>query len=110
MIAINESYQLCPWADVLYACDGNWWTLKSGVPEFHGLKISQDAEACKRYPEIKKVDVDRYSNELKLHKWGKIGAGGNGGFQALKSCGSVRLHEDLTRRIRHANGFWGTLA
>jgi hypothetical protein len=83
VIAINESYQLCLWADALYACDGNWWELKKGAPEFNGLKISQEAEACKRYPDIKKVEVDRYSNELKLHQWGCIGAGGNGGFQAL---------------------------
>lgn len=83
VIAINESYQLAPWADVLYGCDGTWWKLKLGVPEFHGRKISQDEEACKLYPDIKKVEVDRYSNELKLHARGRIGAGGNGGFQAL---------------------------
>ena len=83
IIAINESYQLCPWADVLYACDGEWWKLKNGVPEFHGLKISQDAEACKRFPDVSKIEVDKYSNEIKLHERGHIGAGGNGGFQAL---------------------------
>lgn len=25
MIAVNTSYQLAPWADVLYACDHPWW-------------------------------------------------------------------------------------
>ena len=83
VIAINESYQLCPWADALYACDGEWWTLKNGVPEFHGLKITQDPKACAKYPDVRRVDVDRYSNEIKLHERGHLGAGGNGGFQAL---------------------------
>jgi len=83
VIAINESYQLCPWADALYACDGEWWKLKNGVPEFHGIKISQDPVACKLYPDVKKVEVDKYSNEIKLHEYGYLGAGGNGGFQAL---------------------------
>ena len=83
VLAINTSYELAPWADVLYACDGHWWNQKHGVQDFHGLKISQDPEACKAYPDIKKVEVDRYSNELKLHERGHIGAGGNGGFQAL---------------------------
>lgn len=25
IIAINNSYELCPWADVLYYCDSSWW-------------------------------------------------------------------------------------
>lgn len=32
VIAINDSYQLAPWADVLYACDARWWeTRAAGV-------------------------------------------------------------------------------
>lgn len=26
VIAINTSYAKAPWADILYACDGRWWT------------------------------------------------------------------------------------
>jgi hypothetical protein len=83
VLAINESYQLCPFADALYACDAHWWRLKLGVPEFHGLKISQDREACKLYPDVKRVIVDRFSNSIQLEEPGKVGAGGNSGFQAL---------------------------
>src|SRR5262245_35163080 len=49
VVAVNESYQLCPWADAMYGRDGEWWKLKNGVPEFHGLKISQSDEACRLY-------------------------------------------------------------
>jgi len=83
VLTINESYQLCPFADALYACDAAWWKLRLGVKEFHGLKISQDREACKLYPDVKRVIVDRYSNVLQLEEPGRVGAGGNSGFQAL---------------------------
>jgi len=83
VIAINESYQLAPWADALYACDGQWWQLRHGVQDFYGLKIGHDDDACKSYPAVKKVKIDRYSNEIQLSEHGRIGAGGNSGFQAL---------------------------
>ena len=82
-IAVNESWRLCPWADVLYGCDAKWWRWRGGVPEFLGMKVSQDAEACHAYPGIRKVDiVNTNSNEIVLEP-GRIGSGGNSGFQAL---------------------------
>lgn len=81
-IAINESYQLCPWADVLYGCDAAWWRWRNGVADFNGMKISQDENACSQYPYIRKVKVDKHSNELGL-EIGNLGSGGNSGFQCL---------------------------
>lgn len=41
VIAINETYTLALWADVLYASDGHkWWQWRQGAPEFAGLKYS----------------------------------------------------------------------
>lgn len=40
VMAINTSYKLAPWADVLYAADGKWWRWHHGAPDFHGLKFS----------------------------------------------------------------------
>ncbi|MCH4563353.1 hypothetical protein MKP05_09445 [Halomonas sp. EGI 63088] len=34
MIVTNNTYQLCPWADVLYAMDRKWWTVMT--PSFSG--------------------------------------------------------------------------
>jgi hypothetical protein len=81
-IAVNESWQLCKWADVLYGCDYAWWRMQQGVPKFGGMKISQDREACDRYKDIRQITVDKRSNELLL-TIGHVGAGGNSGFQAL---------------------------
>jgi hypothetical protein len=83
VIAINESWQLCPWADVLYGCDGNWWALHHGVQKFKGLKISPDHNACVLFG-IKEIKIpDTKCNEILTAIPGHIGAGGNSGFQAL---------------------------
>jgi hypothetical protein len=46
VIAINDAYRLCPWADVLYGCDAAWWNYHQGVPTFAGLKYSLEAKAA----------------------------------------------------------------
>jgi hypothetical protein len=81
-IAVNESWQLCKWADVLYGCDYAWWRMQQGVPKFGGMKISQDAEACNRFKDIRKITVEVHSNSVIMTP-GLVGSGGNGGFQAL---------------------------
>ena len=43
VIAVNSTYRLAPWADVLYACDRSWWTReRDGVAKYHGMKWSID--------------------------------------------------------------------
>ena len=92
VLAINESYNLCPWADALYACDPAWWKLRQGVREFHGLKIGclpwpnpipVDFDPFKMYPDVQPIIVERYRNDLLLNEQGRVGSGGNSGFQAL---------------------------
>lgn len=39
-IAVNTSFRLCPWADLLYAADYTWWRAhRSEVAGFAGLKV-----------------------------------------------------------------------
>jgi hypothetical protein len=94
IIAINESWQLCKWADVLYGCDAAWWRMRQGVEAFGGLKISQDREACDQFKDIRKVTVMSRSNDLLVDTPGTIGSGGNGGFQGINLAvqfGAARL-------------------
>jgi len=82
VIAVNDSWKLYPGSDALFACDYEWWKANKGVPEFQGLKISSDNRALSRWPEIKyakRVLVDI----LLVGQKGKIGWGGNSGFQAI---------------------------
>jgi hypothetical protein len=82
VIAVNESYKLCPWTEVLYSCDEGWWKLRDGVKEFSGLKIAHSASACTRYSDVRRVYVEAKSDDLKLDEPGQLGAAGNSGFQA----------------------------
>lgn len=38
VIAVNDAYRLLPFADVLYAGDGDWWEVHHGCPDFAGEK------------------------------------------------------------------------
>jgi hypothetical protein len=40
VIVINTTYQLAPWADVLWATDARWWRWHKGAPAFPGRKFS----------------------------------------------------------------------
>lgn len=83
VIAIKENVNLCPWADVVYGCDGPWWKHRRGLPDFKGIKISQDAAVCAQYG-LHKINVaDPKLDKILTEKPGVIGAGGNSGFQAL---------------------------
>jgi hypothetical protein len=84
VIAVNDSFKLAPWADVLYGCDLGWWQLHKGVPEFAGLKLTHDRSGPQHYKDLHRVEIlHPVSNELLLDQPSHLGAGGNGGFQAF---------------------------
>ena len=45
-IAINNSYLLAPFAEILYSCDFAWWQHHKGAKDFKGLRLSHDSRAC----------------------------------------------------------------
>jgi len=52
VIAINDNWRLLPHADILYACDGNWWDLHLDSitqAEFAGELWTQDTKAADRH-------------------------------------------------------------
>lgn len=73
---------------MLYACDFAWWNLRDGVPEFRGLKLSQDNRACKKFPDIRRVSVRGQSDRIVATEPGIVSCGsrlgyGHSGFQAV---------------------------
>lgn len=69
---------------MLYGCDGAWWKACNGVPQFKGIKLTQDGIAAAAYPGLHKVNVlAPECNDFLMDEPGTIGAGGNSGFQAL---------------------------
>jgi len=86
VIAVNSSYRLCKWADMLYACDNEWWKHAKGAKDFPGLRVTQDDVALKFFPDLKKVKIRRKNeicHDLLMDNYGEIGGGGNSGFQSM---------------------------
>lgn len=83
VVAINTSWELVPFADLIYSCDANWWLMVRGCLKFKGLKVTQDALAVSAFPDLIKIDVAGAQDDLKLGRFGSVSAGGNSGFQAL---------------------------
>jgi hypothetical protein len=80
-IVINNSWWLAPWAEILYACDAEWWQSGNGN-DFAGLKVSRS-----HHPGVMQVrlrpDGEAWCNRILMDEMGEIGAGGSSCFQAL---------------------------
>ena len=77
--AIKEAMFLAPWADCLYAADGDWWDTYKGCPDFKGEKITVAVREAEKY------GLTLYQYDPKL-VWGLdniIATGGNSGFQTV---------------------------
>ncbi len=49
VVAVNESWRLAPWADVLFAMDGVWWVDNGGVPQFAGRRVTASPHATEMF-------------------------------------------------------------
>lgn len=78
-IAIKESVELCPWADVVYGCDAAFWRNAMGLPNFHGLKIAYRSPSGL----VHSIRIAEKEHRILTAEPGVIGSGGNSGFQAL---------------------------
>jgi hypothetical protein len=98
IIAVNDAYTLIPHAEILYACDGPWWDVHQGCPQFAGEKWSSH----QKHGNDKLVHAKRYGLRLVAGKAGKgfstdpemIHYGSNSGFQAINLAilfGAVRI-------------------
>lgn len=59
VIAINDAYTVCPWADALYGTDARWWHWHKGAPGFTGPKWSLDHSQWvnyrAHYPDVQRL-------------------------------------------------------
>lgn len=82
VIAINTSWRLAPWADMLFACDAKWWDRHRGCPEFEGEKLTIERPAAERWG-LNMVRCMKPDDRLYLEPKGTVGWGGNSGFHCL---------------------------
>ncbi len=82
LIAVNDAYRLAPWADVLYACDAQWWRWHAeAVRDFAGLKYGLKPLARKWVPDVQILrNTGREGLETDP---GGLRTGQNSGYQAI---------------------------
>lgn len=82
VIAVNDAIRLAPWADVLYACDGKWWSQHhASLHQFKGMRFSLTVNR-KRFPDVQRLrnaGVDGACLEP-----GSVKTGRNSGYQAIQ--------------------------
>lgn len=83
-IAINESWRLAPWAEILLGCDASFWDAKNGVPEYSGIKLCLERGPTTKNWGINFLPSKRPDDRIVLNEEiGKVGWGGNSGFNAF---------------------------
>lgn len=85
VIAVNDTFTLAPWADVLYACDASWWLSHPAANSFAGQKWSLDhhswADYRARFPDVQHL-ANTGPSGLELDPSG-LRNGRNSGYQAI---------------------------
>jgi len=80
-VAVNNSYQLAPWATALYAADTLWWQWHKGAPGFKGLKYTVTRSTTQQFRDVQLL---RKSGDEGLDlKPDALRMGRNSGYQAL---------------------------
>lgn len=85
VITVNTSFRRAPWADVVYACDGEWWNLYHEEVEISatGERWTQDVDAAAKYG-LKLMKSAR-GKGLSLAP-GLINQGESSGYQSIGLC------------------------
>lgn len=81
-IAVNTSYKLAPWADVVLAADGGWWLHHRGLPDYKGLKVTLDWTVSRQL-EIPLLKLIKHVKDISIDIPGTVGMGGHSGFYAI---------------------------
>ena len=79
-IAVNDTHRLAKWANILYACDLEWWRSVEGAKYFAGEKWTINKKAAHQF-ELNHVPYI-HGNGLQLFK-DFIHCGQNSGHQAV---------------------------
>lgn len=80
VIAVNRSWEVALFADVLYAADIQFWNAHEGVPRFQRMRVTCNRRAAYRWG-LRLVETIRHDG-LSLDPHG-IASGSHSGYQAL---------------------------
>lgn len=93
VIAVKTSWRLAPWADAVFACDWQWWSVNEGLPFWTGLKVTINKRASEAPWGVRLLHAG-FDHKLIFDDPRRVGWGGNSGFGALNmaiNTGAVRV-------------------
>ena len=77
-IAINNTFRLAPWADMLYAADTEWWENTPDALKFAGLKVSVSGGIGPSVLGLRTTGTTGFDPDPEC-----LRTGGNSGYQAV---------------------------
>lgn len=84
VIVVNESWRMCPDADVLYGADESWWThRRPTMDEFKGERWTQDKSWTRTKPEGVQTIRAEHGRNIAPPGADHVFTGSNSGYQAL---------------------------
>lgn len=99
-IAVNNTYQLAPWAEMLYAADYQWWNEHRDAFDFDGLKVTIGTET----PRIHRLE--RTGNEGFDPNPSCLRTGSNSGYQAIHIAAHAGASRILLCGMDMRGGHW----
>ena len=104
VIAINDNYQRAPWADMLYACDRQWWRWHEDTAlKFRGLKVTVSDVAAELYRERGLLWIPGYWRDGFSHEPNYIHYGKSSGYQGANIAFLAGARRILLLGFDHRN-------
>lgn len=92
VMVVNSSWQLAPWADVMYAGDAQWWDAYGNDVRFEGEKYTADIHTAKS----RRIHyVERVRGHGLCTEAGRVFTGGNSGYQAVNLAYHLGMREGI---------------
>lgn len=102
-VAVNNNYQLAPWADVVYAADARWWQVyqNKGVMKCSGLKVCAESVMVEGVETLKNTGCFGFDPDRSC-----IRTGGNSGYQGIHLAAHAGASRILLCGFDMHGGHW----
>lgn len=102
-IAVNDTFRLAPWADVLYAHDPEWWHYHAqDALKFAGLKVTaEDTVPFRSVHYLRETGHTGFDPDPEC-----IRSGGNSGYQAIHIAAHAGARKILVCGMDMTGGHW----